>query len=193
MGELYGSVINATAKTLAEINEVFTASQSYTIPAGYTQADVFAVGGGGSSYNKSDSASGFSVGGGGGGYAVNNYNVAISPGATLNIIVGAGGESGGNGGTSYISNIGTTADGGKGCIRTTSSSGKFYAGNGGSGGGGGGNSSNAGANGGTDGANGGSNGGSYIGGTGQGTTTRAWGMVRLTAEEVEGVDGPPKT
>lgn len=67
MGELYGTVINATAKTSAVIDKIFTASASYTIPAGYTKMDIFAVGGGGGGKNGGTGSSGRAGGGGGSG------------------------------------------------------------------------------------------------------------------------------
>ena len=92
-GVINGIVRNVTCKTGAEINKTFTASGSYTIPTGYTKADIFCVGGGSSGSNNS----GTGGGGGGSGYTKTFKNVAVSTEQTLNIVIGAGGTSAGSG------------------------------------------------------------------------------------------------
>lgn len=176
MGELYGSVINATAKTSAVINKTFTASGSYTIPAGYTFADAFYVGGGASGANNS-------IGGAGGasGYTRTLTGLTVYGGQVLNVIVGAGGKgveygeyqfgAGLAGSASYINGWGPVAEGGK-----ASGDGR-KAGSGGSGAGHSGDLANNQSE-----ADGASNGNTmyhhnaaYGNSVGQGYTTRAWG------------------
>lgn len=178
LGTLYGSVLNAYAATQAELWLTFTGSQTYTLPAGYTKMDVFAVGGGGGSYSN-----GIDCGdGGGGGYAITQRNIAVSGGQAASIVVGAGGV-GNNGSSSVVTINGSavTAQGGK-----TGSKGS----GGGSGGGGcrerrysgykyGGRGGSDGSNGYSFGQNSDTDGSSYS--SGQGTTTRAWGSGTLYA------------
>lgn len=197
MGELYGSVINATVKTSTEIDITFTTSGSYAVPAGYSMIDVFCVGGGsGGSAGKTGSNSSCG-GGGGGGYTATIWNIAVSPGQVLDAVIGAGGAAktpnrlaqvGNAGGASYISRAGTTlisANGGTNLTHNKSASGRHYCGlDGGSGGGNGGYfyDGNDGEyvkyvakSGGSDGREGDGVDSLTYGGYGQGTITRAWG------------------
>lgn len=180
-GVINGIVRNVTCKTGAEINKTFTASGLYTIPTGYTKADIFAVGGGGCGL--------FKGGGGGAGYAKTAKNVTVLSGQVLNIVVGAGGlysgSSGKPGAASSVTRSSTTlivAEGGK--ISTDSYYGSDRGGDGGSGGGGSGYVDNKtienGGTGGSNGSDGNTNYGSHGPGTGQGTTTRAWGAANGT-------------
>ena len=116
--------------------------------------DVFLVGAGGGGKSESPAA------GGGGGYTKTVKSVTIAKNAAYAIEIGVSGESIDGGNTSAFS---VTAEGGK-----VGGSVKGKGGNGGSGGGG------FNAAGGIDGANGSSY-SFYIGGTGQGTTTREFG------------------
>lgn len=128
--------------------------------------DTFACGGGASGRRGADSGTGRA--GGGGGYTNNDYNRSVANGATLTLVVGAGGATGtsstahnaGKASTAALnSTVYLTANGGSGT-------------NGGSGGSNGGNkvsaSTLAGA---TNGAN------ASNGGTGQGTTTTAFELA----------------
>lgn len=188
-GEKTGTALNAVAITSAVINKTFTVSGSYTIPTGYTKMDLFAVGGGAKIGQSTSSGGGPPHGGAGGGYTKTVKNLAISPGQVLSVIVGAGnsnGNSGGNGGASSVTRSGSSlivANGG-----TVESNGDFSncGCNGGSGGGAGGyydkdtTNNNVGGNGGSNGQNGQTKSKpaakyTYWGGTGQGTSTRAWG------------------
>ena len=198
-GELIGSFINATCQTGANIFVNFTSSTTYTIPVGYTMLDLFAVGGGsgggGANYN----------GGGGGGYTQLVTGISVVAGQVLSVNIGAGGvrglstgtsgvRTGNPGGASYAfinGNVLINADGGTVVDNEATPPDR----NGRNGGSGGGASSNdyissdgtknspSGKNGGADGSNGGSadNGKYYIGGLGQGFTTRAWGNGTLYA------------
>lgn len=120
--------------------------------------DIFLVGGGG--------AGCFQTGkGGGSGYTTNELKKSLQSG-NYSVTIGAGGvgkgNSGGGGNTVFGSGLFTAKGGGGG----------YFSGAGGSGGGAG-NKTGKGGNGGSNGANG-ANSGSYIGGTGQGSTTRAF-------------------
>ena len=198
-GELIGSHINATCQTGANTFVNFTSSTTYTIPVGYTTLDLFAVGGGsgggGDNYN----------GGGGGGYTKLVTGISVVAGQVLFVTVGAGGvrglstgisgvRTGNPGGASYASingNVLINADGGT-VVDNEGTAPDRSGRNGGSGGGASSNdyissdgtkNSPSGKNGGADGSNGGSadNGKYYIGGLGQGFTTRAWGNGTLYA------------
>lgn len=140
------------------------------------QADVFVVGGGGAGAPRNSSES---FGGGGGGGYTNTKRVKFAKGTQYNAVIGAGGSAlkafgGAPGGSTSIN--GVNANGGEGGGHYSASSGTSTlctkGGNGGSGGGSA--YGYAGGSGGSDGANG-SGGGNYGPGTGQGTTTRAFG------------------
>lgn len=176
-GEMTGEVINTTCKTSGEVTKTFTASQSYTV-YGYTKADIFLVGGGGSgSYGSSNGNNG--GGGAGGGYTLTEKGKSITNGQTLVIVIGAGGNATGSttaartGGSSYVNGLTSEVAGGK-------PSSSPSAGAGGSGGGRGKKYDNGddreipAVPGGSDGSS------SYGGGTGQGTTTRAFSNTNGT-------------
>ena len=156
--------------------DVFTSSQTFTVPNGVTSIQVFVVGAGGGTHKTviySDGGYHF-PGGGGGGYT-NTCGLAVSPGDNISISIGSG-VTASNGGDTVVGSItakgGYVSKGGNG-------------GNGGSGGGAGeGHASenvvyNSGAMpGGSDGGDGLRAGTWYTyprGGIGQGTTTRAFG------------------
>ncbi|WP_433814239.1 T9SS sorting signal type C domain-containing protein [Flavobacterium johnsoniae] len=80
------------------------------VPAGITQVNVSAWGGGGSGGGASPTATnGRSGGGGGGGAYATQSNIAVTPGNTLNVVVGAGGAAstgnGNPGGNSTITEL----------------------------------------------------------------------------------------
>lgn len=210
---------------------VVTKSGDVTIPTGVTSVDIFCVGGGGgaggwfyadrydSEWNNNYDM--FYGGGGGGGYTSTVFDVPVTPGETLTVTIGAGGQcgrsyyyysdpdgsdsrgsdsaltNGGAGGTTSVKRNGTTlcsASGGSGGEKANPHSGK--GGNGGDGGSGG----CAGGyddpsyygtdlvyNGGVNGGNG-DNGYDTTGGTGQGSTTRAFGESNGTLYS-DGGDG----
>ncbi|MGN8176238.1 T9SS sorting signal type C domain-containing protein [Flavobacterium sp. 22076] len=88
----------------------FTTSGSMVVPAGITQVNVSAWGGGGSGGGASPTATnGRSGGGGGGGAYATQSNIAVTPGNTLNVVVGAGGAAstgnGNPGGNSTITEL----------------------------------------------------------------------------------------
>ncbi len=138
--------------------------------------DVFLVGGGGGGGGGLEyTLNQFGGGGGGGGYTLTRTNIPIALNTSYEIIIGAGGT-GGAGYSGYEQNAGTGAQGG-----TTSAFG--LAANGGSGGHGGSiiagkkdryGVGGAGGNGGSGGGHGGGKANEAVG-TGQHTTTRAFG------------------
>lgn len=180
-GELTGEVINAIVRTAGSSIATITNTKNYTIPEGYTMADIFCVGGGGGGgggywFTKVQYQNG--GGGGAGGYTATASNIGVAAGQILSCSIGGGGRgnsslsgTGGTGGTTSVSRDGVvlcTANGGNGGYGANS-------GNGGKGG----------SNGGDGGYNdmdsrpiirAGDNGYSDGRGTGsQGRTTRAWG------------------
>lgn len=180
-GELTGEVINAIVRIAGSFVATITNTKNYTIPEGYTMADIFCVGGGGGGgggywFTKEQYQNG--GGGGAGGYTATASNIGVAAGQILSCSIGGGGRgnsslsgTGGTGGTTSVSRDGVvlcTANGGNGGYGANS-------GNGGKGG----------SNGGDGGYNdmdsrpiirAGDNGYSDGRGTGsQGRTTRAWG------------------
>ena len=183
-GEKTGTALNAVAITSAVINITFTSSGSYTIPAGYTKADLFVVGGGGKAWSGNTGA--YGVGGAGSGRTATKIGLAISVGQKATITIGAGGTTASNkvasGGTTSVvfPNLTLSALGGD----SQNFSESYTSGGGGGSGGGGasyyryGHQYDPGGVGGTNGGNGANVTGNYattLGGKGQGTTTRAFG------------------
>ncbi len=188
-GELTGEVINAIVRTAGSFIATITNTKNYTIPEGYTMADIFCVGGGGAGgngYRYTSNAYQQAGGGGGGGYTATVYNIGVAAGQVLNCVVGAGGApngslsgNGGTGGTTSVSRSGTvlcTANGGHGGENANGGNGGI----GGSGGGSGGYNDldtrpviRAGENGFSDGSG-------WSNRPGQGRTTRAFGEAGNT-------------
>ena len=150
-------------------------------PLENASVDVFAVGGGGSSYYLSGTGMGA---GGGGGYTTTQSNVSLDSSKTYIVTIGDGGGSHGSPSDGYasrfedsdIGGISITASGGKRAQKLTNTN--WKGGNGGSGGGGNGSSSSAAGDGGSDGYDGGAGAGRQGRGqrtTGEGTTTREFG------------------
>jgi uncharacterized repeat protein (TIGR01451 family) len=103
----------------------FTSSGSWTVPAGVTTVTVEAWGGGGAGGGQNQNSDG--GGGGGGGAYAKSTGVAVTPGSSIAITVGAGGvaASGGTGGTggdsSFINSSTVMAKGGAGGAPSTGS------------------------------------------------------------------------
>ena len=72
--------------------ETFTTSGTWVVPEGVTKVDIFLVGGGGGGVG--NYSSGTIGGGGGGGYTQFVKDYMVTPGKTINYIVGAGGSGG---------------------------------------------------------------------------------------------------
>lgn len=136
---------------------------TWTAPAGVTSVSVVAIGGGGGgAYSSSNYDSG---GGGGGGLGWKN-NIAVTPGSSYTVVVGAGGTAGWGEDSYFISNTtvaGKAGGAGNGNYGSGSgtASGGAYVGDGGGYGGSGGLSPNNGYAGGGGGAGGYSGGGGY--------------------------------
>lgn len=184
VGELTGDAIDAEVTTSGELNITFKGSQTYTMPEGYTMADVFCVGGGGNGGNvQYDGPYGqpYSAGtGGGGGYTGTKRGISIVPGEEIAVSVGNAGN---------ISSFGNYCSAGGGGHAGNSPTGA----NGGSGGGGRGGTNGLwgphtrSGSGGSDGSNG--NGARTAGGKGQGSTTRAFGETNGTLYAGGGAGG----
>lgn len=183
-GDLYApnyhanTVFNYSATTGGPIWLTFTTSQNYTIPTGYTKLDLFAVGGGSAGLYAFSRTVG--SGGGGGGYTNTVTNISVAAGQVLSVIIGSGGTGivGGtrSGSASYVNRASErliTANGGEQSSNTISVG--MRGGSGGGAGGSGDRYNINGAAGGSNGAAGGNISGGSYGGSGQGTTTRAWG------------------
>lgn len=174
------------------------ATESWSVPTGWRTVQVFGVGGGGGG---AGSGTTLSHGGGGGGYTKISSNISVTPSETLGVTIGAGGSggsngAGGNGGQTKLTR-GTTAlfyaDGGQGGrpdvhVGVNQQSG----GNGGSGGGVSAffdsrytsyahNAVAGGSNGSTPASGSSGLNSTWTSGTGQGTTTKAWGSGTLYA------------
>ncbi len=93
----------------AQPQQIFNASATFTVPAGVTSITVECWGGGGAGGGNTTNKDG--GGGGGGGAYSKTTNIAVTPGATYTVTVGAGGTgssgNGGNGGNSWFNTTGT--------------------------------------------------------------------------------------
>jgi hypothetical protein len=102
------TVINAVDGLIALIDTsvnttpIFTSNTTYTVPAGFTKIDVFAVGGGGGGSGDCNKCGGSGRGGAGG--AVVYTTITVSPGQNIPVTIGAGGA--GGAGHSCIGNAG---------------------------------------------------------------------------------------
>lgn len=108
--------------------QVFTASGTWTKPAGVNTALVEVIGGGGSGGAGASTAAGqmsCASGGGGGGYSRSLIDVSGTSSETVTIGAGGTGSAGNNGNTGGTSSFGAflSATGGNGGIRSTASSG----------------------------------------------------------------------
>ena len=126
---------------------IFTESGSWTVPANVTSVNVFLFGGGGgagyTSHTGDNDNNGTGYGGGGGSGHMAKSTLAVTPGQSIAITIGAGGargSSGGTGGTGGTTSFGTllSAQGGSGGGSGTSTSSSAQGGDGGNGGAGGG-------------------------------------------------------
>lgn len=160
---------------LVKFEQKFTTSTTFSVPDGCTEVDVFLVGGGGGGY----------YAGGGAGYTktfkkdTTGYRdggaISVTPGESIDIIVGIGGNPLSAGGYSQFKSSSYRALGGN---PSKPSSYSVNGGDGGSGGGAYGNDTTINSRG----KDGGNGSGSYVtnhgnssGGKGQGHTTRAFG------------------
>lgn len=172
--------------SLIQGNERFTYSRQWTVPSGVYSVECFLVGGGGGGSGTYDDDRSEASNGGGGGRTTRS-SISVTPGETLQVVVGSGGETwvsgANNGGWSYIARSGNwliSAQGGDAGLE------KDGSGSGGSGGGGRMAAYGDSGAGGKDGSDGGyshyrrSSSGNlmgnpiYNGGTGQHSTTKDW-------------------
>ena len=120
-GTIYGSTRDATCKVTSHGSQTFTASGTWTCPAGVrTITRAFLVGGGGAGGagdDSGDSKPWYGGGGGGGGYTTTVKNISVTPGQKYAVVVGSGGtpQTSGTGGTSSIAGI-ASANGGTNCL-----------------------------------------------------------------------------
>jgi hypothetical protein len=101
------SRLTATSNA-AVVTQKFSVSNTWTAPAGVTQVEILVVGGGGGGgYGRDVTNTGsFGAGGGGAGGLVYNSALAITPGTSYTVTVGAGGA--GSVGTTGAANQGST-------------------------------------------------------------------------------------
>lgn len=110
----------------------YTSSGRTRLSSNVTKADVSVggAGGGGYTYEVGDSSgSKYGCGGGGGGYCKTQNSVSFTPDKYEDVVVGAGGENGGDGGASSF--LGVSANGGKGGSRLAGGEGNGAGGTGG--------------------------------------------------------------
>lgn len=181
-----GNEITSTTTNNWNIRLLTSGTLTFTDLRGTSSIDVFLVGGGGGSPSKTTSTDYGTVhsGGGGGGYTKTQKSVSVSANSAISVSIGAGGGAGSSGGTTTVKVNGSTysASGGAAGGAPWFNGNNTVCGSGGSGGSGGGSASSggfAGGSGGSDGGNG-SSGKSNVfpvdsAGSGQGTTTRAFG------------------
>lgn len=91
----------------------FTSSGTWTCPSGVYSAEFLVVGAGGAGGGTSTAVTHYGAGGGGGGGSVKKINLAVTPGTSYTITVGAKGTGssaalGGNGGFSEVLNGATS-------------------------------------------------------------------------------------
>lgn len=88
---------------VAMCTTTFTSSGSLTLPGNVSSISLLVVGAGGSG-GSSNITNGWGGGGGGGGGVINAQNIAVPPGSTLYVTIGAGGSGSSNtsGGSSYV-------------------------------------------------------------------------------------------
>lgn len=181
-----GTEITSTTTNNWNIRLLTSGTLTFTDLRGTSTIDVFLVGGGGGSPSKTTPTDYGTVhsGGGGGGYTKTQKGVAVSANAEIDVLIGAGGGAGSSGGTTTVKVNGSSysASGGAAGGAPWWNGSNTVCGAGGSGGSGGGSASSGGFAGGSGGSNGsnGSSGKSNVfqvssAGSGQGTTTRAFG------------------
>lgn len=73
-------------------SQIFTSSGTFTVPSGVTSVRVSMCGGGGAGGYNSGGSSGTWRGGGGAGGSVLEEPVAVTPGSTISITIGSGGN-----------------------------------------------------------------------------------------------------
>lgn len=92
--------------TYTQNQQAFTASGTFTVPAGVTAVYVSGIGGGGGAGGKNTSS--YSTGGGGSGQYCIRKKFSVTPGQVISVTIGAGGSGGTISGTSGSSGGATT-------------------------------------------------------------------------------------
>lgn len=95
-GDQYSGYLQATCAPTAHGRQAFTASGTFTVPAGVRVINIHCTGGGGGGDTSTVSA----LSGGGGGYTAYKSGISVMPGQKIDVVVGAGGDAGLSGGTS---------------------------------------------------------------------------------------------
>lgn len=181
-----GNEITSTTTNNWNIRLLTSGTLTFTDLRGTSAIDLFLVGGGGGSNSKTVSTDYGTVhsGGGGGGYTKTQKSVSVSANSAISVSIGAGGGAGSSGGTTTVKVNGSSysASGGAAGGAPYWNGSNTVCGAGGSGGSGGGAASSGGFAGGSGGSNGGNGSGgrsnvfpTSSAGSGQGTTTRAFG------------------
>lgn len=95
-GGTSGAVTTNLSGTSQKVIQAFTTdgTSTWTVPARLTQVAVLVVGGGGGPEASGGSGANMGGNGGGGGQVVYNSAYAVTPGATISLTVGAGGDVG---------------------------------------------------------------------------------------------------
>lgn len=181
-----GNEITSTTTNNWNIRLLTSGTLTFTDLRGTSAIDLFLVGGGGGSPSRTVSTDYGTVhsGGGGGGYTKTQKSVSVSANSAISVSIGAGGGAGSSGGTTTVKVNGSSysASGGAAGGAPYWNGSNTVCGAGGSGGSGGGAASSGGFAGGSGGSNGGNGSGgrsnvfpTSSAGSGQGTTTRAFG------------------
>ena len=181
-----GTEITSTTSNNWNIRLLTSGTLTFTDLRGTSAIDLFLVGGGGGSNSKTVSTDYGTVhsGGGGGGYTKTQKSVSVSANSAISVSIGAGGGAGSSGGTTTVKVNGSSysASGGSAGGAPWWNVSNTVCGSGGSGGSGGGAASSGGFAGGSGGSNGGNGSGgrsnvfpTSSAGSGQGTTTKAFG------------------
>jgi len=100
--------------------QIFTSNGTFTIPTGITQVKVMAIGGGGG--GAGNTGGGGASGGGGGGCAI-KWLTGLTPGNTLAVVVGTGGNGGAAGANNGISGNNSSVASGTQTISTITANG----------------------------------------------------------------------
>ena len=107
------AIFAISKQSFSQNSVTFTASTTWTCPAGISSIQVEAWGGGGGAKNSANGAGNVTGGGGGGAYARRN-TITVVPGTTYTITVGIGGDASDGGATTATFNgVTITAAGGK--------------------------------------------------------------------------------
>ena len=117
------NIVSETSPPIGQVAYTTPGTYSWTAPAGVTSVSVVAIGGGGGFSQISASLSPYTGHGGGGGGLGWKNNIAVTPGQSYTVVVGAAGgnpagtnmslaSNGTNGGDSYFINATTVKGGG---------------------------------------------------------------------------------